>query len=97
NPQPVGGYSGVHMVAGSLAWLAYTLWPLGLARSPAVDPGLRRASAIAVAVLAVLLAWFAFQLVTDGPWYGPSQRIALLAQAVWPVVVAARVPRRLTR
>ena len=96
NPQPVGGYSGVHMVAGSLAWAAYTLWPLGLARSPTVDPGLRRASAIAVAVLAVLVAWFAFQLVTDGPWYGPSQRVVVLAQAVWPVVVAARVPRGLT-
>ncbi|PVZ11013.1 DUF998 domain-containing protein [Actinomycetospora cinnamomea] len=96
SPQPAGGYSAVHMVAGGLAWAAYTLWPLGLARSPAVDPGLRRASALAVAVLAVLVAWFTFQLVTDGPWYGPSQRVVVLAQAVWPVVVAARAPRRLT-
>jgi hypothetical membrane protein len=93
NPQPVAGYSAVHMVAGGLAWLAYTLWPLGLARSPAIDPALRRGSAVAVAVLAVLVAWFAFQLITSGPWYGPSQRVVLLAQTVWPVVVAVRVPR----
>ena len=91
NPQPPGGYSAVHMVAGGLAWVAYTTWPLGLARSPAVDPRLRRSSAIVAAVLAVLVAWFAFQLITSGPWYGPSQRIVLLAQAVWPIRVAAAV------
>lgn len=96
DPQPVGGYSAVHMAAGGLAWLAYTTWPLGLARSPAVEPRLRRSSAVVTAVLAVLVAWFTFQLVTDGSWYGPSQRIVFLAQAVWPVVVAATVPSRLT-
>jgi hypothetical protein len=91
NPQPVGGYSAVHMVAGGLAWLAYSFWPLGLAWSPSVPPWLRRGSLIVVAVLAVLVAWFAVQLVTSGTWYGTSQRIVMLVQAVWPIVVAAAV------
>ena len=91
NPQPVGGYSAVHMVAAGLAWLAYSLWPLGLAFSPSVPPWLRRASAIVVVVLAVLVAWFTVQLITSGTWYGTSQRIVMLVQSVWPVVVAAAV------
>ncbi|GAA4884990.1 DUF998 domain-containing protein [Actinomycetospora straminea] len=91
SPQPVGGYSAVHMVAGGLAWAAYTTWPLGLVASPAVDRRLRVASAVATGVLVVLVAWFAVQLVTTGTWYGLSERIVVLAQAVWPVVVAAHV------
>ncbi|GAA4783724.1 hypothetical protein GCM10023200_16530 [Actinomycetospora chlora] len=90
-PQPVGGYNPVHMGAAGLAWLAFTLWPLGLALSPAVNPRLRRASALAVVVLALLVAWFAVELITTGPWYGVSQRVVVLAQAVWPVVVASAV------
>jgi hypothetical membrane protein len=91
SPQPVGGYSLVHMVAGALAWAAYTLWPLGLAASARVDRGLRLASAAASLVLSVLVVWFTAQLVTDGTWYGLSQRIVILAQAAWPVVVALTV------
>ncbi|MDD7968506.1 DUF998 domain-containing protein [Actinomycetospora lemnae] len=91
SPQPVGGYSAVHMVAGGLAWASYTIWPLGLVASPAVDRRLRVASAVATGVLVVLVAWFAVQLVTTGTWYGLSQRIVVLAQAVWPVVVAVHV------
>ena len=91
NPQPVGGYSLVHMIAAGLSWFAFTTWPLGLALSPAVDPGLRRASAIAFAVLAVLVAWFTVELVTTGEFYGLSQRILVVAQAVWPIRVAVAV------
>ena len=91
NPQPVGGYSAVHMVAAGLAWVAFTTWPLGLAFSPSVAPRLRWASAVVVAVLVVLVGWFAVQLVTSGTWYGTSQRIVMLVQAVWPIVVAAAV------
>lgn len=91
NPQPVGGYSAVHMVAAGLAWAAFTTWPLGLAFSPSVEPRLRVASALVVAVLFVLVGWFAVQLVTSGTWYGTSQRIVMLVQAVWPIVVAAAV------
>jgi hypothetical membrane protein len=90
-PQPVGGYNMVHMGAAGLAWLAFTLWPLGLALSPTVTPRLRRASVLAVVVLALLVAWFSVELVTTGPWYGLSQRVVVLAQAVWPVVVASAV------
>jgi hypothetical membrane protein len=95
DPQPVGGYSAVHMVTAGLAWAAFTAWPLALAFSPRVDHRLRWASAIATAVLIVLMAWFTAQLVTDGAWYGISQRVVILAQAVWPVVVAA-TPTALT-
>ncbi|MEJ2862849.1 DUF998 domain-containing protein [Actinomycetospora flava] len=94
SPQPVGGYSVVHMVAGGLAWAAYTIWPLGLVASPTVDRRLRVASAVATVVLAALVAWFAVQLVTDGTWYGLSQRVVILAQAVWPVVVAVTASPR---
>jgi hypothetical membrane protein len=89
DPQPVGGYSTVHMLTAGLAWAAFTAWPLALAFSPRVDHRLRWASAIATAVLVVLVAWFTAQLVTGGTWYGVSQRVVILAQAVWPVVVAA--------
>ncbi|MDT7745723.1 MAG: hypothetical protein QOE59_4801, partial [Actinomycetota bacterium] len=89
DPQPVGGYSAVHMVTAGLAWAAFTAWPLALAFSSRVDHRLRWASATATAVLIVLMAWFTAQLVTDGAWYGISQRVVILAQAVWPVVVAA--------
>lgn len=91
DPQPVGGYSMVHMVAAGLAWFAFTTWPLGLALSPGVDPALRRTSAIAFAVLAVLCAWFAVELVTAGELYGLSQRVLVIAQAVWPIRVAVAV------
>lgn len=88
-PQPVGGYNPVHMVAAGLAWLFFSTWPLGLAFSSSVEPRLRWASGIAVVVLAVLVGWFTVELVTDGPWYGLSQRVVVLAQAVWPIVVTA--------
>ena len=91
NPQPVGGYSVVHMLAAGLSWFAFTTWPLGLALSPAVDPGLRRTSAIAFAVLTVLVAWFTVELVTTGELYGLSQRVLVVAQAVWPIRVAVAV------
>lgn len=90
-PQPVGGYNVVHMSAAGLAWFAFTIWPLGLAFSSAVDPRLRQASAIAVIVLAALVGWFSIELITTGPWYGISQRVLVLAQAVWPVVVTASI------
>ena len=89
DPQPAGGYSAVHMVTAGLAWAAFTAWPLALAFSPRVEHRLRWASVTATAVLIVLMAWFTAQLTTDGTWYGISERVVILAQAVWPVVVAA--------
>lgn len=89
SPQPVEGYSTVHMVSAGLAWAGYTAWPLGLSASAAVDRRLRWASAAAVVVLAALVAWFTAQLVTEGTWYGLSERIVILAESVWPIVVAA--------
>jgi hypothetical membrane protein len=90
-PQPVGGYSAVHMVAAGLAWFAFSTWPLGLALAPTVAPALRRDSVTAFVVLAVLVAWFTVELVTSGELYGLSQRVLVVAQAVWPIRVAVAV------
>jgi hypothetical membrane protein len=87
-PQPVHGTSWPHMVAGGLAWVGFTAWPLTLVADPTTGPALRRASLVAVGVMAVLLAWFTVQLVTGGPWYGLSQRITVVVMGVWPVVLA---------
>jgi hypothetical membrane protein len=93
-PQPVGGYNAVHMAAAGLSWFCFTTWTLGLACSPSVAPRLRWSSAVAFAVLVVLVAWFTVELVTTGPWYGLSQRVLVIAQAVWPIRVAAAVVGR---
>jgi hypothetical membrane protein len=93
-PQPVGGTSPAHMVTAGLAWAGFVAWPLVLACSRDVGPRLRRESALAGGVLVVLAAWFAAQLVTDGSWYAASQRVLLVALAVWPARVALAAVRR---
>ncbi|MCD2190839.1 DUF998 domain-containing protein [Actinomycetospora soli] len=87
-PQPVGGTSWPHMVAGGLAWVGFTTWPLSLVRSATTPPGLRRASSVAVGVMAALLAWFTVELVTGGAAYGLSQRVTVVVMGIWPLVLA---------
>lgn len=87
-PQPAQGTSWPHMVAGGLAWVGFATWPLALVGVPTTGPGLRRASLVAVGVMAALLAWFTVELVTGGPGYGLSQRITVVAMGVWPLVLA---------
>lgn len=86
--QPAGGSNPVHMVSAGFAWLAFVGWPLALVGSPALAPGLRRGSVAASGVLALLVAWFAVELWTGGELYGASQRVVLVAQTAWPIVVA---------
>jgi hypothetical protein len=89
-PQPAVVVSWVHMVAGALAWVGFTTWPLTLVSARSVGPRLRRASPAATGSLVVLLAWFTVQMVTSGTWYGLSERITVAAMGVWPIVLAVR-------
>jgi hypothetical protein len=70
---------------------------LGLACSASVGRRLRWASTVATVVLVVLVAWFTVQFVTDGTWYGVSERVVIVAQSVWPIVVAVARPGRFAR
>jgi hypothetical membrane protein len=92
-PQPVTGNSPAHMVAGGLSWAAFASWPLAVAASPRFDVRLRRASAAMVGLLAVLLAWFAVEMISSGTWYGLSQRITIMMMCVWPLRMAVHAAR----
>ena len=52
--------------------------------------------AIAAAMLVLLLAWFAAEVVTGGGHAGLAERVLGVAQAAWPltVVLACRHPAR---
>lgn len=94
SPQPAGGTSVLHMVSAGLAWAGFVAFPLAIAWSSRVEVRLRRSSLAAGLVLVVLAAWFAAQLLTDGSWYGVSQRIVFAAQGIWPARVALGAVRR---
>ena len=92
--QPADGSNPVHMTAAALAWLAFVAWPLAITAADAVDDRWRRASAVASGALALLVVWFAVELWGSGALYGASQRVVLVAQTVWPVVVAVAARHR---
>ena len=92
-PQPVHGDDPVHMVVGGLAWFGFGSWPLALVVSRTTRPPVRVASAVVVGVIAVLVGWFVWQMVTSGPWYGFSQRAAFVAMCVWPLAMAVHGAR----
>ena len=57
-------------------------------RGPGVPWALRPAvCAIAAAMLVLLLAWFAAEVVTGGGYAGLAERVLGVAQAVWPLTV----------
>jgi hypothetical membrane protein len=93
-----------HMICGAAGCLATVAWPAGAwRRGPSTPWGLRPAvSAVAAAVLLVLVAWFAVELVTGGAQQGLAERIFGVAQGLWPLAVvvsccyAARTGTRLT-
>ncbi|MFC5063752.1 DUF998 domain-containing protein [Actinomycetospora atypica] len=93
-PQPVHGVDPVHMVVGGLAWFGFGSWPLALVASRTTTPRVRAASAAVVGLVAVLVGWFVWEMVTSGSWYGVSQRAAFVAMCVWPVVMAVHGARR---
>jgi hypothetical membrane protein len=84
-PLPRTGSSLPHAVAALVAFAALTAWP-----------ALARRSFVATAVLALLLAWFGYELFSDGDRVGLSERVLAAAQAIWPLCVAVAGSRRST-
>jgi hypothetical membrane protein len=78
-----------HAVWAALGFAGLAAWPAGAwRRGPRVPWGLRPAvCAGAVAVQAVLLAWFVGELVTVGGQVGLAERFVGAAQAIWPLAV----------
>lgn len=89
-PQPAGGGgTPLHAIWASVGFGALTAWPAGAwRRGPGVPWALRPvACAVAVAVLVLLLAWFAVEVVTEAGQVGLAERVLGVAQAVWPLTV----------
>jgi hypothetical protein len=90
NPEQPGTSLPVpHMIWGAAGCAALVAWPAGAwQRGPWVPWALRPAvSAGVVAVLLVLLAWFAAELITGGGQAGLAERVFGAAQALWPLTV----------
>lgn len=82
-PLPAGGGSStVHTVAATVGFVALSTWSLlALPRW--------RTGWVGAAVLVGLLVWFGLEL--GGPRFGLSERVLAGAQAVWPLLVVARL------
>jgi hypothetical membrane protein len=80
-----------HMICAAAGCLGVVSWPaLAWRRGPAAAWGLRPwPSLAAVAVLAVLVAWFGLELLTRGGQVGLSERLFGAGQALWPLAVVA--------
>ena len=90
NPERVGdAYPIGHIIAASAGLAGLVTWPAGAwRRGPAVPWGLRPAvAATAVVVLLVLVAWFGAELILGIGQVGLAERIAGVAQAIWPLAV----------
>ena len=90
NPEhPNDAYPVPHIIAASLGFAGLVTWPAGAwRRGPATPWGLRPAvAAVAVAVLAALVAWFAADLVLGLRQAGLAERVAGAAQALWLLAV----------
>jgi hypothetical membrane protein len=89
-PLTVGaGSSRAHTLVATVALGSLAIWPAAAwRRSPEAPPPLRPA-VCAAASLALLggLAWFGYELGTDGSRIGLTERVAAGSQAVWPLVV----------
>lgn len=92
-----GGSSPAHTTAAMIAFAALTIWPLGLLPLPASGRLISGpALLVAVSVLAALVCWFAAELLSGGPLVGLSERVAAVAQALYPLllVLDARLATR---
>jgi hypothetical protein len=91
-----GGGSLLHAISASVGLGALAVWPAAAwRRGPGVPWALRPAvCAIAAAMLVLLLAWFAAEVVTGAGHAGLAERVLGVAQAVWPltVVLSCRRP-----
>jgi hypothetical protein len=93
--QPGTNFPLPHMIWATAGCIALVAWPAGAwRRGPSVPWGLRPAvSAGAIAVLLVLLAWFAAELITGAGQAGLAERVFGAAQALWPLAVVASCRR----
>jgi hypothetical membrane protein len=76
-----------HAAAATVAFVALALWAAFAARSdgpPVLRPAAMRTASV---VLALLVGWFGVALVV-GHLVGLAERVAALAEALWPLVVA---------
>ena len=79
-PQPDSG----HIPAATIGFIALALWSV----TAKVIPGATRI--LAVGILAGLTIWFATQF-GGGALLGLTERILILAEALWPLIVAVRI------
>ncbi len=86
-PQPAAG----HSLAAGIAFVALGSWPV---LSPVPSRTCRLAAAV---VLFAVLLWFASQLQEGSSLLGLSERVVVVAEALWPLVVAVGVRARSTR
>jgi hypothetical protein len=89
-PERAGdAYPVPHIVAAVVGLAGLVLWPAwAWQRGPAVPWALRPAVAAAVvATLAVLVLWFGVELVLAAGQTGLAERVAGVAQALWPLAV----------
>lgn len=93
-PSADGG-SVPHGISAFVAFVMLSVWPLAAWQRPAATPwGLRPAVSITAGVaLVVLLAAFGLALRAESH-IGLAERLAAGAQALWPAIVVASVPRR---
>lgn len=88
-PLPKVGTSHAHGLAALIAFLALAIWPALATRAnePNAPWALRRqAGMAAAAVLLLLVGWFGVTLSSEH-LVGLSERIAAVAEALWPLLV----------
>lgn len=90
SPEPPGGrFSLAHAGWSAVGLGLLTIWPLAARQIGSSAPwGLRTPSAVgATMTMAVLLTWFAAELVTGGHQLGLAERTVGVAQSLWPLIV----------
>ncbi len=98
-PLTVGaGSSRAHTVVATIALGSLAIWPAAAWRRSPSAPAALRPAVCAAATLALLggLAWFGYELGTDGSRIGLTERVAAGSQALWPLAVVSwtRLARR---
>jgi hypothetical protein len=96
NPEQPGiRFPVAHMICAAAGCVGVVGWPAGAWRRGSSVPWALRpgVSAIAVAVLLTLVAWFGVELITGGGQAGLAERIFGSAQALWPLAVVASCRR----
>jgi len=94
-PLPAGGSSAMHSVVAFASFVLLTVWaPYAGLRDHSAPWGLRRGVALAAGgVLGALTLGFFVTVLVGSSDVGLTERLAAAAQALWPAVVVATVPR----